>query len=119
MTKEWHDSAACRGMDTNIWFRNDNRQALKVCLSCEVRWECLTDAIREESAPYCHTFGIRGGTTAAMRLAMASGKHIVLEKTCDWCGNRFIPVQQRARACSKVCQGALWHHEDRRASTGS
>ncbi len=113
MTKDWMSRAACRGMDTNLWFRADNRRALKVCISCPVRWECLEDAIREESAPYCHTYGIRGGTTAATRLAMQAGKRVVLEKTCEWCGERFIPVQQRATVCGKVCQGASWHAKER------
>lgn len=119
MTKEWHEQAACQGMDTNIWFRNDNRQALKVCQSCPVRWECLEDAMREESAPYCHTFGIRGGTTAAQRLAMARGAKVVLDRKCAWCGQPFIPYQQRATLCSKVCQGASWHSKERAAASGS
>jgi len=47
----WRDKAACRGMETNLFFpeRGDNtaiKQAIEVCYGCEVRLECLAFAMQ-------------------------------------------------------------------------
>lgn len=58
----WRLDAACRGLDTNLFYvdrfdgHTDAQEARKVCRSCTVRTECLDDAIA--------TFdkhGVRGG----------------------------------------------------------
>lgn len=68
---------ACRGADTEMWFRDtetgagaraDTELALRVCRRCPVRMECLTTALDEEAGrgrDYRH--GIRGGLTATER----------------------------------------------------
>jgi WhiB family redox-sensing transcriptional regulator len=52
----WQDRAACRGMDTGLFFGRDGEpyrerevretKAKAVCGACPVRKECLADALR-------------------------------------------------------------------------
>jgi WhiB family redox-sensing transcriptional regulator len=75
---EWQRAAACRGMDTNIFFESDNsrfnkrgpdvRRAKEICKPCPVRDECLEAAkVNNEQ------FGIFGGTTPGERRSMRRG----------------------------------------------
>lgn len=57
--REWIKDAACRGMDTNIFFpeRGDNKTvelAKEVCAGCSVREQCLEYGRKER-------FGFWGG----------------------------------------------------------
>lgn len=57
LDERWKEHAACKGMDTNLFFpeRGQNeliRAALAVCDRCTVRQECFD---------YCHMSGIRVG----------------------------------------------------------
>ncbi len=44
LDESWRESAACKGMDVEIFYDSDNREkikeALKACKACEVRAEC-------------------------------------------------------------------------------
>jgi WhiB family redox-sensing transcriptional regulator len=73
---DWHDRAACRGMDPELWFpvsifprtpeeARRLRVARSTCQGCPVRWECLDFA--EGSDQY----GIWGGLTRDERHAAA------------------------------------------------
>lgn len=58
-SKNWRDRAACRGMDTALWFSDNRRDvavAKRVCAVCPVADDCLRDA-REKR----ETHGIRAG----------------------------------------------------------
>lgn len=74
---EWHDKAACHGMDTSLFFSPDSadysnaiafkrevkereRKAKAVCATCPVRAACLRDNFDEE-------YGVFGGYTPAER----------------------------------------------------
>lgn len=59
----WHETAACRGMDTSLFFPGfapPSPLALAACARCPVRAECVADAQPGDES-------IRGGMTAAQR----------------------------------------------------
>jgi WhiB family transcriptional regulator, redox-sensing transcriptional regulator len=76
----WRERAACRGMNTNLWFPHDPdeedtpdqprrretprlyRHALRVCNACPVRQECLDYALEAREG-----FGMWGGKTRPER----------------------------------------------------
>lgn len=63
----WIQSAACRGMDTNLFYadRGDTvtvRSAKSVCMSCPVRTDCLEYALATAD-----NIGIWGGLTPRAR----------------------------------------------------
>jgi WhiB family redox-sensing transcriptional regulator len=57
----WHESAACRGLDPDLFFPdgpNGNLNARKVCSTCPVARECYAAAVER-----CEQFGIWGGVS--------------------------------------------------------
>lgn len=78
----WRLSANCAGLDVNDFYSEDDgrwRPSLKiarqVCQRCDVRAECLADALAEEgdlTAGY--RFGLRGGLTPTERATVARSK---------------------------------------------
>lgn len=68
----WWRKAACRGMDTNMFFptNGDYSQVVQICEECSVRRECLDDALRQELDLY----GCFGGTTPKQRDQIRMGK---------------------------------------------
>jgi WhiB family transcriptional regulator, redox-sensing transcriptional regulator len=61
MTRAWTARAACRGLDTEIFYpatSEEEAEALAVCATCPVRAQCLEYALRNREAN-----GIWGGTT--------------------------------------------------------
>jgi hypothetical protein len=71
MARAWWEEAACKGMDTNLFFGHDItsrrlRDTLTaVCNSCPVLTECLDDALKEEDQ-----VGWRANTTARQRIRL-------------------------------------------------
>lgn len=68
----WSKSAACAGMDTEIFFPSgsgarNNRLALAICRTCPVRDSRLDAALDEEKHAAYGVYGIRGGLTAEER----------------------------------------------------
>ena len=64
----WMAAAACRGMDTNVFFPAapiDARNAQQVCATCRVRDECATHAMTTREAR-----GIWGGLTEHERAGL-------------------------------------------------
>jgi WhiB family redox-sensing transcriptional regulator len=72
----WRRWAACKGKPVGWWFptRGDTvlaRAAIAVCQGCGVRDRCLAEALAEEAELGAgEVAGIRGGRTAAERLAL-------------------------------------------------
>lgn len=64
----WWCRAACRGMDTELFFplNGDYGPVRAICLSCPVRLFCLEDALAQEYDRY----GFFGGTTPKDRARM-------------------------------------------------
>lgn len=63
----WRDLARCKGMNTEIFFPLKSEPeafaaAVTVCSQCEVRDECLEDALE-----YADEHGVRGGLSARAR----------------------------------------------------
>ncbi len=66
----WRQDAACRGLDTELFFPVDDRAVSvepprRVCRGCPVRAACLADVLATEDP--ARRFGITGGTTPAER----------------------------------------------------
>jgi len=72
LSRDWQDSAACRGMESSLFFAPDGetrrpqrrrvQRAKAVCRACPVRAVCLDEALRVRE-PY----GIWGGYTEEER----------------------------------------------------
>ncbi len=72
MTADWRTRAACRGMDTDMFFpeRGDGAAvdaAKAVCGTCPVAADCLNEAINLPDN--WGTYGIWGGTSGRQRRA--------------------------------------------------
>ena len=68
---EWHQRAACRGADPDLFFpaRGDKpAQALAYCAGCPVRQECLASALEVPS-----TIGVWGGRFGRDRKGLRRG----------------------------------------------
>jgi len=67
----WWERAACRGMDTEIFFYKDTyaTRAKQVCRGCPVRTECLQEALKTEPADHRH--GIWGGLSSGERRTLS------------------------------------------------
>jgi len=62
---EWHDRAACKGCDVNLFFPErggDSTQARTVCAGCPVQADCAHDAIERGER-----FGVWGGMSTRGR----------------------------------------------------
>lgn len=61
---EWRSRAACRGMDTDLFFPRDRKAgeaAIRVCRGCPVAVECGEWADGHRACGY-RTVGVWGGT---------------------------------------------------------
>lgn len=104
----WADRAACRGVDTNVFYPpSDNhaeqvKQAKAFCDRCPVKEECKTDALRRSDR-----HGIWGGTTHYERQQAP-------DKICTGCGEAKALSEYYARpgrslglkSRCKVCENA-------------
>ena len=66
----WRDSAACKGMGTDLFFPTSGDMkglaaAKAVCKTCPVKMYCLTDALAEEHGE--QPIGVRGGMSGRDR----------------------------------------------------
>lgn len=62
----WTAEAACRGVDTDVFFPprgGSNVEALTICGRCPARQPCLDEALADPDLDH----GIRGGQTAKAR----------------------------------------------------
>jgi len=63
--RAWTAKAACRDLDTEIFFPaapEKETEALAICATCPVRAQCLEQALRDREQ-----YGIWGGTTPEQR----------------------------------------------------
>lgn len=70
LTRRWWDHAACKGMDTGIFFPAEHdfsaaMEAKAICRSCPVNQQCLDDICRQV---YGATNGIFGGMSPKQRV---------------------------------------------------
>lgn len=65
--REWMTDAACRGMDTELWFASGfaTNRAARICGTCPVTRECLGYALRCEQDGY--RYGVFGGLLPKQR----------------------------------------------------
>lgn len=76
MSERWRELAACRGMDTNIFFPTrgeDSTVAKALCAGCPVREECWQGSIEAHSK-----HGIWGGLSSKQRRARRQAEGIKL-----------------------------------------
>lgn len=69
MTEDWHEAALCAETDPEVFFPAKGqppRVARGICARCEVRTDCLEDALRHNDIDY----GIRGGLSPRERRAL-------------------------------------------------
>ena len=66
-------AAACKGMDTSLFYRTEPAEALAVCRACPVQAQCLQYAIKHEAADGRYRLGVFGGASAAERATLADG----------------------------------------------
>lgn len=65
MTGHWAERALCAQVDPALFFPDTGRtttDAKRICMACEVRTQCLTDALATNER-----FGFRGGLTERER----------------------------------------------------
>lgn len=70
MNHDWTLAAACRGMDTKLFFSDDPQVtdlAKRVCQRCPVAWACLDEAIATDQSK---AYGVRAGLTGHDRNRM-------------------------------------------------
>jgi hypothetical protein len=109
----WRDRAACRGMDTDLFFAErgeSDDQAKAVCLSCHVRIECLASGLEEKH-------GVWGGLSERGRRRVRRE----LPSICADCGVSFrrIGSAVRCEACRVVHDRAQRAAHMRRARRGA
>lgn len=71
----WRESALCRQVDPELFYPEQGvsvHPAVKVCMACEVRAECLTAGIAEDKRSG-HAYGVWGGLTPKQRTAYRRG----------------------------------------------
>ncbi|MFI8360763.1 WhiB family transcriptional regulator [Streptomyces sp. NPDC085612] len=77
-TADWHELAVCAQTDPDVFFpergeADKTRAAKQVCLGCEVRKQCLVDALdREGDLAATHRFGVWGGYSPRERSRIAA-----------------------------------------------
>ena len=105
--RSWRDRAACRGMDTNLFFpeRGEPTEAAKaVCEGCSVSHACFMFAIQSGEI-----FGIWGGMSGEQRRQIRSPKlsqqNPILHGTEQGYTAHF-------RRSIPACDGCKWAHAD-------
>ncbi len=99
---EWMADAACRGVDTTVFFPDDPRisgryaEARLVCAACPVRTACLDWAILNRLPA-----GLWGGLTPSERHDESSRRGY--PRVCDRCGSVFATPPRTKRLCSPEC----------------
>jgi WhiB family redox-sensing transcriptional regulator len=103
ISTNWMDSAACVGMDPEVFFvdtrrvktKAETRLALDTCARCPVSAECLEYNIDEP-------FGIWGGKTAEERQKIR--KEYGSRRRCQICNKMFETTSVHAKMCSDDCR---------------
>ncbi len=97
---EWAAKAACRSIDPDILFVQGAAQnrVKAICLGCEVRTECLSDALDNRIE-----FGVWGGMTERERRALlrrrpnvGSWRALLMSAQGEYERQSFLSVTDRA-----------------------
>lgn len=75
--RPWVERAACRGMDTKIFFPGrgeSNNEALAICKGCPVKKKCLDWRMENCTVGSGFDYGIWGGTTGKGRARLRGWK---------------------------------------------
>lgn len=111
----WRDHAACRGVDTDLFIRDERRRgavahtfaaALAYCDRCPVRHPCLDEAMTRRDE------GVWGGTTRSQREQLARG---IVRARCPVCTSPWLHTTPTAQVCM-LC-GVSWHAVTRKQSS--
>jgi len=98
---DWHDRAACKGMDPGIFFPpsgGDSTRAKRICADCPVKEPCRAWGMHEAD-------GVWGGLSRSQRARMRRGGTRVL--ACRICDAEFVAAVKggmRERYCSVQCK---------------
>lgn len=120
--RSWMHQAACRGMDTEIWFIESEAAhdlAKSICVRCPVRDACLQAAIEIPG-----TFGVWGGKTKRQRTVIARGvprqrkTHCIRGHEFTEDNTRISPTNGQ-RVCLACEQIRLAQHRDRKRASGA
>ena len=82
MPGRWWRRAECaaRGLDLPLFFpgvgQPIDERVFSACSACQVRAQCLRDAMANEPDVHGRRYGIRGGLTAKQRTNLAAGKTV-------------------------------------------
>ncbi|MFI6325098.1 WhiB family transcriptional regulator [Nonomuraea sp. NPDC050556] len=93
----WQDSARCAEVDPELFFpelgdHQDALDAKRVCASCPVRFECLTQALQRREQ-----YGVWGGMSVVERRAVTRLPH-----RCRQCSGPVLEAGHRY--CGPDCQ---------------
>lgn len=103
---DWHQHAACRGQDPNLFFpekegRRTVAKAQRFCDRCPVTQQC---------GDYARTnhedFGVWGGESARHRVHVRIAALKASFHTCVICGGDFRPIRSTHLTCSDECRDA-------------
>lgn len=106
----WWQQAACAGRNPTWWSSDDRpmwQNAVRLCLSCPVRDNCLDEAVRQRDNGV-----IRGG----MLLVDTSRGYSMVPLICANCGLRPVRLTESRgvpRYCGRTCQVASYQRRDR------
>lgn len=93
----WMDQAACRGIDTNVFFLDRGghaaERARELCADCPVQVECLEFGIKEE-------FGIFGGLAPRERQKIRAARRKQRQRTSSKCPHGRYP-SDRCGPCGR------------------
>lgn len=95
----WTEFAACQYVDADLWFPEKGGSplsAMRICMGCEVRAECLEYALRGNEQS-----GIWGGTSEAQRRRMRA--ELGLARTCDAGLHEMTPANTSPRGSCRAC----------------
>ncbi|SHW54241.1 WhiB family transcriptional regulator [Mycobacteroides abscessus] len=74
MQRNWRDDAICQQIDQDVFFPERGQglnEAKRICALCEVRQECLDEALEDERGiKRDYRFGVRGGMSPHARALM-------------------------------------------------
>lgn len=72
---DWEDEAQCKGMDTELFYRNADR-AKRVCNDCPVRRDCFMYAVAHRER-----YGVWGGTSKDQRAELSREQRDLIRRT--------------------------------------
>ena len=110
MNEFWREDAACRGMDTAIFFPErgeDHSLARSICAGCPVSAECLEEARTMSFRPQ----GVWGGTSERGRRTMPKVRRLAptaMSAAISHATNAGYQKHQRVGV--KACDECKWAH---------